>query len=244
MRYKILIVVRGVFFWRGISATPAQVSCGETVGRTERARYYAQSVQTEMFYTVYLPPCYDAEERVYPVIYLLHGSDEDDNQWLRLGLADVLDRGILRGEFPPLIAVLPFGNWVANENDFGEGSWGDIFLHQLMPLVESEYRIDTSPGHRAIGGISRGGFWAFHIALLNPSLFSAVGGHSAFFDLYHAPDEYNPLDLASTAPGIDSLRIWLDRGAEDYAGEGLDLMHARLVARGVPHVYIVYPEGT
>jgi enterochelin esterase-like enzyme len=221
----------------------AQSTCEQSSGHIERHSYTAQAIAAEMFYTIYLPPCYEEATQSYPILYLMHGSNTDDNHWLNLGLAEALDTGISSGNTPPLIVVLPFGNWVANENQFGTGSWGDIFLHQLMPLVERSYRVDGSADKRAIGGISRGGFWAFHLALRNPYLFNSVGGHSAFFDEYHAPEAYNPLDLALYAPGIESLRIWLDLGANDYAIDGLELMHNQLERRNLPHSYTIYAEG-
>lgn len=228
----------------GISLTSAQTSpCPETTGRTERAFYRAEVIQTTMAYSVYLPPCYDRDDTIYPVLYLMHGSNEDDEQWLRLGLAQTLDAAITAGTLPPMVVVLPFGNWIANENRFGRDSWGAVFVDQFMSLVESAYRVATTPDQRAIGGISRGGFWAFHIALRFPQMFSAVGGHSAYFDRYHAPPEYNPLDLALNAPGVESLRLWLDRGRDDFAAPGLDLMQSRLEDRGLTYTYTVHHEG-
>ena len=173
----------------------------------------------------------------------MHGSNEDDGQWGRIGLYERLDEMIVSGEIPPIIAVMPFGDWLANENRFEQESWANVFLNRLLPSVELSYRIDSRPQTRAIGGISRGGFWAFHLAFLHPELFTAVGGHSAFFDLNNAPDDYNPLDLALNADGIDILRIALDRGAFDYAAVGLDIMGERLTERGVPHDYTIQPAG-
>lgn len=219
------------------------IVCVEESGTTTRHEYVASIIQTRMYYTIYTPPCYTSTTEDYPVIYLLHGSNEDDNHWLRLGLAEHLDREIASGRLPPVIVVMPFGNWIANENRFDEGGWGAIFVNQMVPLVESEYRVDASRTTRAIGGISRGGFWAFHIALKHPALFGAVGGHSAFFDEYHASEDNNPLDLVLTAPGVDSMRIWLDRGADDFAAPGLDIMVNRLSERGVAYRYTLHPQG-
>lgn len=218
-------------------------TCAETAGRVERQAYRSEIARTNMYYSVYLPPCYDQTTTRYPVIYLMHGSNEDDGQWVRLGLPPVLDAGIADGTMPPVIAVMPFGEWIANQNQFDRVSWANVFLDELMPLAESTYRIDARRETRAIGGISRGGFWALQLAFRHPDLFSAVGGHSAFLDDYHAPPEFNPLRLAANAPDIDQLRITLDRGKDDYAAPGLDLMDERLKARGVPYQYTVYPEG-
>jgi len=232
--------------WFGLALAPPGVVAQSddcTTGQTTRSEYYADVIATRMFYTVYTPPCYEQTDERYPVLYLLHGSNEDDNHWLRLGLQDVLDAGITDGSLPPMIVVMPFGNWIANENRFDDDSWAGVFINQLMPLVEADYRVNGNRATRAIGGISRGGFWAYHIALKHPVLFGAVGGHSAFFDRYHAEPDDNPLDLALNAPGVDNMRLWLDRGADDYAAPGLEIMNEHLIQRGVDFSYTVYPEG-
>ncbi len=225
------------------SSVHAQIFCDETGGRVEQRTYNSVVLGQEMRYSVYLPPCYDTSSLTYPVIYLMHGSASDDTHWLNLGLVEAADRGILQYTMPPFIAVMPYGDWIANENSFTESSWSNVFLTELMPDAESQYRIDARREMRAIGGISRGGFWAFNIALLHPDLFSIVGGHSAFFDEGNAPAEQNPLDLALTAPNVETLRIALDRGRDDYAQVNLDLMDSRLTERGLTHTYTIYPEG-
>jgi enterochelin esterase-like enzyme len=238
--FSLLLFALVVGFNLALQSLP---DCGETAGKVERGSYRSQIAQTDMYYSVYLPPCYTQSGVNHPVAYLMHGSNEDDGQWVRLGLPQILDQGILDGTLPPMIVVMPFGEWIANENQFEAVSWENVFLTELMPLVESTYRIDARREMRVIGGISRGGFWAFEIAFRHPDLFSAVGGHSAFLDPGHAPDDFNPLDLALNAPGIDQLSIALDRGKDDYAAPGLDLMDERLSQRGIPYQYTIYPEG-
>lgn len=220
-------------------------TCDEAQGKTTRETYFSSLLGQNMFYTVYTPPCYDPNADVaYPVLYLMHGSNDDDGHWVRLGLPEILDMKIQQGDIPPVVAVLPFGNVIANRNQFDDilFSWSNIFLNELMPHAEENYHISTEATYRAIGGISRGGFWAYQIAFSHLELFSAVGGHSAFFDSYNAPPEYNPLDLALTAD-IDSLRLWLDRGGEDYAAPGLNIMNQRLTQAGIEHQYTIYTTG-
>jgi enterochelin esterase-like enzyme/poly-gamma-glutamate capsule biosynthesis protein CapA/YwtB (metallophosphatase superfamily) len=241
---RILFTALLTLLLRGFAAAAQQTPpCAETAGRVERPGYRSDFIDTNMVYSIYLPPCYDQSTQVYPTIYLMHGSNEDDGHWIRLGLIEELDRRIAAGEMPPIIVVLPYAEWAGNQNQFGIDSWNNVFLNELMPLAESSYRIDTRREARAIGGISRGGFWAFHLAFRNLDKFSIVGGHSAFFDLYHAPDDYNPLDLALTLTSETAPRIALDRGAQDYAAPGLDIMHERLNEANIPHDYTIHPQG-
>lgn len=238
------VAIMFVLLSTGVWLTSAQsATCTENTGTTIREPYQSRLLGQVMFYTVYTPPCYDAAAASYPVIYLMHGSNDNDEHWLRLGLREELDVRILNGDIPALVVVMPFGNVIANRNRFDFMSWGNIFREELMPDTESKYNIATHREQRAIGGISRGGFWAYQIAFTHPDLFSAVGGHSAFFDLYHAAPEDNPLHLASSQSNIEPLRLWLDRGEYDFAADGLELMAERLSERGLEYTYNIYATG-
>jgi poly-gamma-glutamate synthesis protein (capsule biosynthesis protein) len=241
--WMLVITLAFMVSFPGAAVTHSSQVCDEAEGTVERHSYRSAISQTNMVYSIYTPPCYGLDNHLYPVLYLMHGSNEDDSQWIRLGIQEILDMGVADGSLPPMIVVLPFGNWIANENQFDSVSWENVFLTELLPLVEARYRVDPKRDARAIGGISRGGFWAFEIAFRHPDLFSAVGGHSAFFAEGNAPPEYDPLKLARSAANIETLYIWLDRGADDYAKDGLDLMSERLTHRDIQHEYTIYPEG-
>lgn len=226
-----------------VTGIHAQSTPCNSTGQLTRETYFSAVVGQNMFYTVYTPPCYYAGTATYPVLYLMHGSNDDDMQWVRLGFTQLLDERILLGEVPPIVLVMPFGNVIANRNRFDNFSWNQAFLTELIPDAEAKYTISTEAEYRAIGGISRGGFWAYQIAFSHPHMFSAVGGHSAFFDQYHAEPEHNPLDLALTVPNIGNMRLYLDRGIDDFASDGLDTMSQRLTERGVDFAYVVHPVG-
>lgn len=236
-RSQLIAVCVALLLMSGLSLVAiGQSPCMENAGTVTRETYYSVVLGQTMYYTVYTPPCYD-DAQEYPVIVLMHGSNDNDGQWVRMGLADQLDQRIGQGTAPPVIAIMPFGNLIANRNQFERNSWNNIFLTEMLPDAEEKYALDSRPEYRAIGGISRGGFWAYQIGLNHPELFGHIGGHSAYFDLYHAPDEFNPLDLALTSEAIFDQRLWLDRGRDDYAAPGLEIMHERLTERDVPHVY-------
>lgn len=246
MVWGALLALTAIFSAPATSPQAALSSqCFETKGTVQQVTYSSAITGREMVYSLYTPPCYAHDTtRFYPAVYLLHGSNAEDNHWLRLGLKPYLDRAIMQGEMPPLVVVMPFGAWLANENWFeGRVTWENVFLTELMPHVESNTRIIATRTTRAIGGISRGGFWAYSIGMRHPELFGAVGGHSAFFDPEHRPEAYNPLYLAADAEGLAEMRFWLDRGGADYAWMYFDQMHDALLRAGVPHTYTVHPAG-
>ena len=212
--------------------------CGES-GQVSRQTYLSNVAGAQRYYSIYLPPCYTDASDAYPLLMLLHGSNADDSQWLRLGFVDALEEKLQQGVAPPMIIVLPFGDAIANLNHFGADSYAMLLL-ELLDLVDQRYRTD---GRRAIGGFSRGGFWAYHLGLRFPETFAAIGGHSPFFDVGHAAPAHNPLDLATALPTGTGLRLWLDRGTRDFAADGVDRMHLLLGRAGIDHEYRVYAGG-
>jgi len=238
VRY-LLVVVFSVLFIANPSYPQAQSATCSEAGTVERSSYYSNVSFRDRYYTVYLPPCYENSTETYPLLTLLHGSNSDDGQWTRLGFTDALETAIQAGTAPPMIVVSLFGENIANENRFDEVTYDNILL-DFLEQMNDRYRTD---GRQAIGGISRGGFWAFHVALRFPEQFVAIGGHSPFFDLYHAPPEFNPLDLALQLTPDTHLKLWLDRGTEDYAADGIDQMNVNLDSVQIPHEYKLYQGG-
>ena len=62
--------------------------------------------------SVYLPPDYQTNTtKKYPVLYLLHGSGNDEDAWDTMGRANIiLDNLIASGKALPMILVMPNGN--------------------------------------------------------------------------------------------------------------------------------------
>jgi enterochelin esterase-like enzyme len=211
--------------------------CEETTGQVKDGYFKSDIVGRRQHYFVYLPPCYDSGNTNYPVVYLLHGIPMDEKHWLDEGLVAAADKMFGSGELPPFIIVMPHGDYsIYTDTSGGKGSFEDIFVDELMPAIDSRYHTLADPDHRAIGGISRGGVWALEIAFTHPDLFAAVGGHSPALTVNRASSNYDPLDLAKSAP-IDKLRIFLDAGDVDWTRAGtMDLSRA-LNDRYIPHTY-------
>lgn len=229
-----------------IAADTLPADCPNWEGAVIQAEWHSEIAREDLRYRIYLPPCYEELGYRYPYILLLHGSSSDDAHWDRLGMDDAVLRGVALGRYPPVALVMPFGGTIANTNIFQENaSYEYILLNELLPQVEDTYCVENSASARAIGGISRGGFWAYLLGLRHPEYFSAVGGHSPFFDEYHAPEAYNPLNLATSVTwiGDDLPRLYMDRGKNDYAQVNIDLMDERLTANNIPHIYQEFEVG-
>src|SRR5881409_1388378 len=60
---------------------------------------------------VYTPPDYERDKRRYPVLYLFHGSGDNDATWTTFGHAHwILDNLIATGKAKPMIVVMTDGH--------------------------------------------------------------------------------------------------------------------------------------
>jgi enterochelin esterase-like enzyme len=224
-------------------------------GTWREVTFYSQALNRDMSYYVYLPPGYAAEGRRYPVLYMLHGAGGSKDEWPAYGLIGDVDRSIVSKDINPLIVVLPQGDigyWV-NWADGGP-RWGDYVTRDLRRQVDATYRTLPDASHRAIGGLSMGGSGALQLAFNHPDIFGVVGAHSpslhlddgTFNTIYGTGADFaqrEPIDLASTAPDLDDLKIWIDVGEDDPWLERDQMLHERLVERGIAHNWSVLPGG-
>lgn len=145
--------------------------------------------------TVYTPAGYEDSKESYPVLYLLHGAGGDENAWSELGRAvQILDNLIAQGKAKPMIVVMPNGNGAqeAVPGEYPNSMYKPSFMNSktmegsfekafpdIMNYVESHYRTVNDKAHRAIAGLSMGGFHSLYISANYPDKFGYVGLFSA-----------------------------------------------------------------
>jgi enterochelin esterase-like enzyme len=217
------------------TSTPTEIPCQETAGKVTRITVQAEDPLAPITASVYTPPCYDAETGGYPVLYLLHGQNQTDEYWFDLGAAQVADDAINAGRAPFLI-VSPY-----EEDSFApvaESDFGSEVVEELIPYIESHYAVCSTRACHAIGGISHGGGWAVHIALVHIDLFSSVGAHSPG---YFIGDTSRIVRLRQTLSPDQFPRFYVDRGEKDYLQPEIDALDRTLTNYGITHVYQVSP---
>lgn len=217
--------------------------CDETTGQIIYTSFVSQITGEEFHYRVYLPPCYTQTERRYPYIIMLHGLGEgmDDGQWERIGLPHAADLGFARGSLPPMIIVMP--NGIDAQHAYDPGPYPEVIVKELIPAIEQQFCTWNTSATRAIGGLSRGGYWAYGIAFTYPELFDRVGGHSAYFyEGDYSP--FNPYNMIDTASSIERLTMYLDHGLNDSIVDENMLSFVNLLRRrGIEPNYIINPVG-
>ena len=137
---------------------------------------------------VYLPAGYATSEKDYPVLYLLHGSGDDETGWLTKGKAKaILDSLITNNLCQPMIVVMPngyleqTGKYYTPESRLWMESTFEENFSQLIAWTEAHYRTINDKQHRAIAGLSMGGFHTMHTAALLYQSFDYVGIFSALY---------------------------------------------------------------
>lgn len=145
------------------------------------SRILAESVR----YCVMLPPDYDTAtasrtKRRYPVLYFLHGLGDNEQTLFKGGGWDVVQDLRRDGRITDFLIVAPEGksSFYINSAD-GHTRYGDFFIREFIPYVESHYSIRRERSARAISGVSMGGYGALRFAFAYPEMFSSVSAQSA-----------------------------------------------------------------
>lgn len=231
-------------------------------GTVSKVWYDSPTLGRDRRMTVYTPAGYEKGDKRYPVFYLLHGMGGDENAWSELGRAtQVLDNMIARGEIEPMIVVMTNGN-VAMEGAPGETSLGftqpttqlpktmDGSFEQHFPdvvkFIDSNYRTIADKEHRAIAGLSMGGFHSLHISKEYPDMFDYVGLFSAAI-LPHdgtVSPIYDNLDQKLAKQFEDAPQLyWIAIGDKDFLYEANKEYRKKLDEKGYKYIYRESPDG-
>ena len=199
---------------------------------------------------VYLPPQYDSEPaRRFPVLYLRHGSGDDESTWSIEGRAGViLENLIAQRKAVPALIVMTNGDtdrtWNGGSSPEAMALLSRELLEDVIPLIEKNYRVLANRENRAITGLSMGGGQAFTIGLKNLDRFAWVGEFSS--GLLSAADfklaDYLPGFLENPAAANQRLKLlFLSCGTQDPRIDGhLDLADT-LKAHQIHHVWYPTP---
>jgi enterochelin esterase family protein len=208
---------------------------------------------------VYTPPDYDSNASArYPVLYLQHGSGEDETGWIFQGHANlILDNLIAEKKAVPMIIVMdngyasrpagPFGPPSAAPGE-GFGAFEDVMTKEVIPMIDSTFRTIPDRDHRAMAGLSMGANQALHLATDHLDTFAYMAGFSGTMNGLSG----DPLDPATAFNGIfkDGAAfngkvklVWLGMGTEepDFFHKSIGAFRTMLDHVGVKYVYFSSP---
>lgn len=209
---------------------------------------------------IYTPPGYDKNiDRKFPVLYLQHGAGEDETGWPGQGKMNlILDNLIAEKKAVPMIVVMDRGYATdpqkpAVNNMAGPGPRGmsnnvfpEVLVKEIIPMVDSTFRTLTDREHRAMAGLSMGGFQTFQTTMTNLDKFSYIGGFSGAAFLQQGSDirqMYNGAwaDAAAFNQKVKLVYLSIGTTEPERMYQGVKGFHEALETAGIRHVYYESP---
>ncbi|MBN0043603.1 esterase family protein [Streptomyces actuosus] len=152
---------------------------------------------------VILPRSWYSKKRArFPVLYMLHGGNDDYTSWTRETDVEQLAAG------SDVLIVMPDGGKTGYYSNWFDGGprWETFHTSELVRLMEERYRASSS---RAVIGLSMGGFGALNYAAHHQGMFRYVAAMSSYVDLAD-PGVWVVLGLGAARDGVDIKRVWGD----------------------------------
>ena len=221
--------------------------------------YFSKITESWRRCFVYTPPDYDANARGrYPVLYLQHGSGEDETGWGAQGRVNfILDNLIATKKAKPMIVVMdrgyaskpgeaaPGARPPTPPGPAGSSTFEEVVVNELIPTIDSTYRTIAGREHRAMAGLSMGGGQTMQITLKHLDKFAYIGGFSgagggmgggAPFD---AKTAYNGAfsDAAAFNRKVKLLWIGVGTAEPERMATGIKNFHEALDKAGIKTVF-------
>lgn len=225
---------------------------------------------------VYTPPDYDANPRArYPVLYLQHGAGEDETGWTAQGRVNfILDNLIAEKKSKPMIVVMDRG-YASKPGEAPPGprpsvpapqpgapaapagrgpgfqisTFEEVFIDELIPMIDSTYRTLADREHRAMAGLSMGGMQTFQIAMKHLDKFAYIGGFSGAGGgmgggpAFDAKTAANGVYADAAAFNKKVKLVWIGVGTAEpeRMATGIKAFHEGLDKAGIKTVYYESP---
>jgi enterochelin esterase-like enzyme len=231
-------------------------------GEVREQWYHSKTTGTWRKLFVYTPPGYDTDLKMrYPVLYLQHGSGEDETGWIKQGHANfILDNLIAAHKAKPMLIVMSNGyaqkagvappprpsmapGAPAPRMNFASGL-SDEFLDDIIPMIDHDYRTIANRDDRAMAGLSMGSMQTLQITTAHLDHFAYIGAFSgAGFGSTDLKTEYSGAfaDPAAFNRKVKVLFVGIGTAEPDRMRTGVLSFHDALDKAGVKHVFYQSP---
>lgn len=226
-------------------------------GQVRSINYYSALTKAWRRCYVYTPAGYDdnTTDR-YPVLYLQHGSGEDETGWNTQGKMNfIMDNLINDKKATPMIVVMDKGYAFdpAKPNAPGPGGrvgpnniFPEVLVKEIIPMVDKTFKTLTGRQHRAMAGLSMGGFQTFQTTMTNLDKFAYIGGFSGAAFVQPGNDitkMYDGVwaDAAAFNSKVKLLYVSIGTTEPERMYAGVKGFHEALEKAGIKHVYYESP---
>jgi S-formylglutathione hydrolase FrmB len=220
-------------------------------------------MKREMPYRVITPISYEVNaDNKFPVIFLLHGLAGNFSDWTER--TEIIE---FARKYDYII-VMPEGGdgWYSDSATAENDKYESYFIRELIPEIDRRFRTSLERNHRAVAGLSMGGYGAIKFGLKYPEKFSVAGSFSGALDaplrgqnhqflrtsvmsVFGAEDNQNRKDndifrIVREMPN-EKLKllpfIYLDCGTEDFLVQPNRDFAALLLEKKIPHEFRQLP---
>ena len=149
--------------------------------RMQDVNFHSVSLQRGMPYRAILPANLPHNQKL-PVIYLLHGGGGGYRDWSNYS-------DVARFSEQGLVLIMPeaSSSYYVNAAERPQDRYEDYITKDQISDVESRFPTASDRDHRAIVGVSMGGFGAIVLGLKHPDLFAFAAGMSSALDVPTRP---------------------------------------------------------
>ena len=213
--------------------------------------YTSKTLKRTRLLVIYTPPGYRAGAERFPVLYLVSGTTDTEETWTKVGKANfILDNLIAEKRAVPMIIVMPYGNMMMGTPPPTSIQAADMYkvfndelVTDVMPFVETNYRVLAEREKRAIAGFSRGGGQSLFTGFNNLDQFAWIGSYSAYltpevFDKFFAPIAAKP-ELADSQLKL----LWLGVGKDDFLYKQAVEFEEFLKQKNIKHSSLITEGG-
>lgn len=207
----------------------------------------------EVAMQVYTPPDFDPKAAtIYPVLYLLHGTGDEEIAWQVNGRTSfIADNLLARNQMTAAIIVMPNGHPVpypepiaaANYRQRNLAAMEQEMLTVVMPYIEAHYPVRRDARGRAIAGLSMGGYHALGIGLGHPDQFGWVGGFSSGLEAANFARDYAAYARAVAEKTPFPQLVWIGCGVRDNGLDPNKSLIAWLEQNKLPYEWNLTPGG-
>ncbi|MXO06723.1 alpha/beta hydrolase-fold protein [Flavobacterium sp. HBTb2-11-1] len=206
---------------------------------------------------VYTPEGYNENTKMrYPVLYLQHGSFEDETGWSAQGKANlILDNLIASKKAVPMIIVMDNGyaykaqDGNSDKNQSKESIFEDVLITEVIPMIDAKFRTIPKRENRAIAGLSMGANQTMRIMMNHLDTFAYYGGFSGTAnypssDAIDASTFLNGKYKDGNALNKQIKLFWLGLGTKEPAPfpKSIGAFRTMLEQQGIKYVYYESPE--
>ena len=220
-------------------------------GSLHLRRYASTSLKQNRGLFVYVPPGYDRSASQYPVLYLLHGRGANEGSWWDSGRMNfILDNLIADGKAGPMIVVMPNGHALPLNTAFTPGglnpniaAFEADLLKDIIPFVESNYRVRADRESRALAGLSMGGGQTISIGLQHLDRFAWFGPFSSAIQGVNLDERFPELTKNVEQTNRRIRLLWIACGRNDSLVTANNAFAESLTRHGIRHTYVVTGGG-